>query len=262
MKLFFRKYGEGPPLVLLHGLFGMSDNWVTIGRRLAEKYEVYIPDQRNHGQSPHSDTFSYYALTEDLYEFLEDHELRNITLIGHSMGGKVAMNFALQNPQRIEKLAIIDISMRKYPFRQQHVDILNAIMSVDLDQVKLREEVAELLSGKIKSKAIVQVVLKNIYRISDDRLGWRLNAGAIYDNLEYIFEEVEQKGTFKKPALFVKGGLSDYITAEDRDQIMESFPSAEMVTVEDASHWVHADAPDELCAILSNFLDKDCIFRP
>ncbi|MBN1339667.1 MAG: alpha/beta fold hydrolase [Bacteroidales bacterium] len=262
MKLFYRKYGEGAPLVLLHGLFGMSDNWVTIGKKLAEKFEVFIPDQRNHGQSPHSNTFNYFALTDDLYEFIEDHGLRNIMLIGHSMGGKVAMNYAFQNPHRIEKVVIIDISLRKYPFRQQHVEILKAMQSLDFNTVTHRKEAGGILSEKIKPDAIVQVILKNIYRISGNRLAWRLNVKAVYDNLEYIFEGVEHSNPFKKPVLFVRGGKSNYISDEDTDLIGAAFPGAIIKTLENASHWVHAEAPDELCAVLSDFLEKECLYRP
>ena len=124
MKLFHRKYGEGQPLIILHGLFGISDNWVTIGRRLADKFEVYILDQRNHGQSPHSDVFNYYAMVEDLYEFIENHQLFNPIIIGHSMGGKVAMNFALEHPSKVSKLIIVDMSVRKYSARQIHLNII------------------------------------------------------------------------------------------------------------------------------------------
>ncbi|MCD4731315.1 MAG: alpha/beta fold hydrolase, partial [Bacteroidales bacterium] len=175
MKLFYRHYGEGQPVIILHGIFGISDNWVTIGRRLAEKFEVFILDQRNHGQSPHNDTFNYFALAEDLFEFIEDHQLTNPILIGHSMGGKVAMNFALEHPHRVNRFIVVDMSVRAYPARQQHMDILNAMLSINFDDISSREEVEQIITSTVKSPRISQFVLKNLYRIGKTRLAWRPN---------------------------------------------------------------------------------------
>lgn len=260
MKLFYRQYGEGQPLIILHGLFGISDNWVTIGRRLAEKFEVYIIDQRNHGQSPHSDTFNYYSLVDDLYEFIEDHQLINPVLTGHSMGGKVAMNFALEHPHRVDRLIVVDIGVKAYPARQQHMDILNAMLSVDFDSVSSRDEVEKIITSSVKSPRISQFVLKNLYRIGNTRLAWRLNVEAIYNNIENIFEAIDSPYTFDKPALFVRGGASDYIQPEDYDSIKKIFTKAQFQVIDKASHWVHAEKPDELCAVFSKFLEKDCEF--
>jgi pimeloyl-ACP methyl ester carboxylesterase len=260
MKLFYRHYGEGQPVIILHGILGISDNWVTIGRRLAEKFEVFIPDQRNHGQSPHSDTFSYYALTNDLFEFIEDHQLSKPILIGHSMGGKVAMNFALEHPHRIEKLIVVDISVRSYPARQQHLDIMEAMLSVDFDQYSTREGIEKIIHEKINSPAIAGFILKNLYRISRNRFAWRLNIKSIYTNIENVFEGVELPYSSDVPSLFIKGGVSDYIPEEDYPLILKKFPNARFHKIENASHWVHADAPDELCKTLSEFLEKKCEF--
>ncbi len=260
MKLFYRHYGEGQPVIILHGLFGISDNWVTIGRRLAEKFEVYILDQRNHGQSPHSETFNYYALVDDLFEFIEDHQIINPVLIGHSMGGKVAMNFALEHPHRVDMLIVVDMSVRHYPARQQHMDILNAMLSVDFDAISSREEVEEIITSRVKSPKISQFVLKNLYRIGKTRLAWRLNVDAIYNNIENVFEGINSPYSSEIPALFIKGGASDYIIDEDYDLILKKFPDARFTTIENASHWVHAEKPDELCAVFSKFLEKDCEF--
>jgi len=195
VKLFYRTYGEGQPVIILHGIFGISDNWVTIGRRLAEKFEVFILDQRNHGQSPHSDTFNYFSMVEDLYEFIEDHQLTNPILIGHSMGGKVAMNFALEHPHRVDKLIVVDMSVRHYPPRQQHMDVLNAMMSIDFDEIASRDEIEKIITGIVKSPKISQFVLKNMYRIGKTRLAWRLNVDSIYNNLENVFEGVDSPYT-------------------------------------------------------------------
>ncbi|OQX79366.1 MAG: hypothetical protein B6D61_03650 [Bacteroidetes bacterium 4484_249] len=184
MKLFYRQYGEGQPVIILHGLFGISDNWVTIGKRLAENFEVYILDQRNHGQSPHSNTFNYYALADDLFEFIEDRQLINPVLIGHSMGGKVAMNFALENPSKVDKLLIVDMGIKQYAARQSHINIIEAMINVDFDKISSRNDVENIISGKIDSPRIKQFVMKNLYRIGKNRFGWRLNIQAIYDNLQ------------------------------------------------------------------------------
>jgi esterase len=258
MKLFFRKYGEGKPLIILHGVFGISDNWVTIGRRLAGKFTVFIPDQRNHGQSPHSDTLNYYVLADDLIEFMEDHQIRNPILIGHSMGGKVAMKVALEYPKRIGKLVVIDISPRGYPSRQEHIEIIQAMKDVNFDQIDSRDEVEMAIAGKIRSEKIRLFILKNLYRIGRRRLGWRLNIEGIYRNIDAVAEPIESSFNYDKPCLFIRGGNSEYIPDEDYDLIVQLFPQAIIETIHDASHWVHAEKPDELCSLLSSFLQKTC----
>lgn len=192
-------------MIILHGIFGISDNWVTHGRRLAEQFEVFIPDQRNHGQSPHSDTFNYYSLADDLFEFIEDHQLHNPILIGHSMGGKVAMNFALDNPSRVDKLIVIDISLREYQARQEHIQILNAMRAVNFDQVFTREDVEEIVSQHLKSERIKLFILKNLYRIGQNRMAWRLNVESLYNNLEHVTIGVTSNFKYKKPTLFIAG---------------------------------------------------------
>lgn len=258
MKLFHRHYGEGTPVIILHGIFGISDNWVSIGRRIAERFSVFILDQRNHGQSPHSDYFTYPAMVEDLREFIDEHDLEHPVIIGHSMGGKVAMNFALEYPQEVEKLIIVDISPRAYPGRQVHQRMLEAMLAVNFDEVKTREEIDQLLQSAIESKRIRQFILKNLQRVNKDRLGWRLNVKSLNENLFNAFEGVAMGRQYTGPTLFVRGGASDYISQIDLPLISSLFPNAEVKTIPGASHWVHADAPDELCALLSDFLGKQC----
>jgi len=258
MKLFYRHFGDGEqPVIILHGLFGISDNWVTIGRRMAEKYEVFILDQRNHGQSPHSGTFNYYSLVDDLYEFIEDHGIINPVIIGHSMGGKVAMNFALEHSSKVDKLVIIDMSVRPYKVRKQHVEIIEALLSVDLRKVKSRAEVEKLVADKVESPRIIQFVMKNLYRVNEGTFAWRINIKSIYNNLENIFIGINSSYTFDKPTLFIKGELSDYILEGDYNLIKTSFPNAEFKTIKGATHWVHAEKPDELCDIFSDFMGKE-----
>lgn len=262
MQLFYRQFGEGRPLIILHGIFGVSDNWVTIGKRIAESFSVYIPDQRNHGRSPHSDFFTYPALVEDLREFITEHELENPILIGHSMGGKVAMNYALEYPEETGKLVVVDISVRKYPGRQAHQKLLDAMLSIDFDKVNSRAEVDRQLEECIDSFRVRQFILKNLQRVNRDRLGWRMNVEALSANLYNVFEGVEGMGrTYEGEVMFVRGGASEYIPLEDDSPIRSLFPKASIRTIGGATHWVHADAPDELCALFSEFLQKDCVFR-
>ena len=261
MKLFYRHYGEGPPLVILHGIFGLSDNWVSIGKKLAEKFSVYIPDQRNHGQSPHSDAFDYDVLSGDLEEFIRTHELENPVLIGHSMGGKVVMKYALENPEPINRLVVVDMSPRKYSPRLFHQKMIAAMLSVDFAATDSRTEIEEQLALSIPQPSIRQFMLKNLYRPERSTLAWRPNLEAISNNLAEVFEAIVSSNPYLGPSLFVRGGESDYITDSDRPAIKLLFPNSSIETIAGASHWVHSDKPDELCALFSWFLGKDCEFR-
>jgi pimeloyl-ACP methyl ester carboxylesterase len=258
MELFYHHFGQGAKLIILHGLFGISDNWVTIGKRLSEKYEVYIPDLRNHGRSPHSSVFTYPAMIEDVYDFYIQHGIQKAVLIGHSMGGKVAMNFALEYPEMLEKLIVVDISPRTYPYRQQHVEMIQAMSSVDFDLLITRTAVEDHLRAYITDEKIRLFVLKNLYRLDRGRLEWRLNLEAISANLDAIFEGLSAQSGFEKETLFIKGSLSSYITEEDIPLIKTYFPHSQISTIEGASHWVHSDKPGELCAVFSSFLGKEC----
>lgn len=247
-------------MIILHGLFGISDNWVSIARRLGEHYEVFVIDQRNHGQSPHSSTFNYFAMVDDLLEFMDDHQIVNPILIGHSMGGKVAMNFALEHPQKVHRLISVDMSVRPYPARQQHMEIIEAMLAVDFEKVHSRDEVEQQIAPAIQSERIKMFVMKNLYRINSHRFAWRINIKDIDANLENVFVGVESPYQFEKPSLFIKGELSDYILQEDYKLIKQKFPQAEFTTIKGASHWVHAEKPKELCAVLSKFLEHDCSY--
>jgi esterase len=257
MKLFFRRFGEGKPLVILHGLFGISDNWVTIGKRLAENHEVYIPDLRNHGQSPHSNVFNLQALTGDLEEFTGENNLKDIILIGHSLGGKTSMQFALQNPSMVKKIIVVDISLRKYSNYRDHQLLIDAMMRVDFSTAMRRSDVEKQLMKTIKSPRLCQFLLKNVYWRDKDTLGWRLNLTALNENLPSVFESPSGESQFPGPALFIRGGLSDYILDADLTEIKRKFPRAELSTIPSATHWVHADAPEEFLDVVNQFLLKE-----
>jgi esterase len=260
MQLFFRQYGSGKPVIILHGLFGQSDNWITVARRMAGHFSVFIPDLRNHGQSPRSPLLSYPAMADDLQEFIEDHQLADPILIGHSMGGKVAMTYTLEHPDMIAKLVIIDISPRKYPERNIHSQVLTYMLDLDLEAIKTRSEAEKILSGKIQEDRIRMFILKNLYYKLPGHLAWRLNLDAIAGSLDGLFEGITAEGVFTHPTLFIRGGLSDYIQDSDIPRIKSLFPAAQIALIPAASHWVHSDAPKELCKVLSLFLEKECDF--
>jgi esterase len=260
MKLAYRHFGNGNPVIILHGLFGQSDNWVTVARRIADQFSVYIPDQRNHGLSPHGLVHTYPALSDDLLEFMEEHGIQKTILIGHSMGGKAAMTFALEHPEMVEKLVIIDISPRKYPERNIHTQVITQMLSIDLDAITSRTQVEKILEERIPDARIRMFILKNLYYIQPGKLGWRLNLKSINNNLEELFDGIKIESKYNGPTLFIRGGKSDYIGDDDNRIISKLFPNASIKTISGASHWVHADAPEELCYLLSSFLERDCNF--
>jgi len=255
MKLFYREYGQGLPLIILHGLFGISDNWSTFGKTLQEKYHVYIPDMRNHGRSSHSPVFDFPSMTEDISGLIEDLGLYKPILIGHSLGGKVAMMVALNNPDLLDKLIIVDASPRKYARITEHLQLLNAMLSTDLSIAHSRSDVENQLKDKIKNQRLRQFILKNIYWKANDKLDWRLNLAVLNANLPLMFGGLESASVFTKPALFIRGGLSNYLMEDDIELIRKYFPEAIIHTIASAGHWVHADAPEEFLTVVMDFLN-------
>ena len=256
MKLFFRKSGSGQPVVILHGLFGLSDNWVTFARQLGEHYAVYVPDLRNHGQSPHSTVFDFSSLENDITELVEEIGSDRIFLIGHSLGGKTAMFFALHHPEIVRKLVVVDISLRKSPPDSEHQLLLNAMMDVDFSEANSRSDVEKQLQQTVKSQKLRQFLMKNVYWRDRHSLDWRLNLRAINENLMSVFEGVDVSGSYPGPALFIRGGSSEYVRDSDLDDLKMKFPGSELETIANASHWVHADAPGEFYSLVKNFLDR------
>lgn len=256
MQLFYRKYGQpgDQPLIILHGIFGISDNWATFGKRISQEgFEVFIPDQRNHGQSPQSDNFNYLALTDDLFDFIEDNRIRNPIILGHSMGGKVAMRFALENPNLVKKLIVVDISLKAYGPRIQHKKIIQAMKSINMSEINSRSDVEQQIEKFIPENHVRQFVLKNLYRKEKNEFEWRIYIAGIENNLDHMFDGIKVSTTFEKPALFVKGGASDYILLEDYEHIRFNFPNAEIISVADASHWVHVDSPERFYQLAMGF---------
>ncbi|ALI98774.1 alpha/beta fold hydrolase [Rufibacter tibetensis] len=253
MELNYKLLGEGQPLLILHGLFGTLDNWQTLGREFSKTFQVYLIDLRNHGRSPHSQEFSYQLMTDDLLEFIEQHQLQNPMIIGHSMGGKVAMNFALQNPDKLSKLLVADIAPKAYP--PHHDDIIAGFRSIDLNAIQNRQEADDQLAQKVDDVGTRMFLLKNLYRKDDNSFGWRLNLDSIEQNLDQILGNIESETPFTKPTLFLRGGNSRYIKPEqDIAQIQGLFPAAKIETIENAGHWLHAEQPQEFYRLTMQFL--------
>lgn len=258
MKLNFKKLGGGKPIIIMHGLFGASDNWLTVGKKLADHNSVYLLDLRNHGQSPHSDDFSFNGMVEDLLEFRSDHNLENISLVGHSLGGKIAMKYALRFPRYLDKLVIVDISPidRNSSNIQFIVNIIQAMKTLDFTIIQSRKQADESLMQEIPNLAIRQFLLKNLTREKDNSLTWKLNLSAIEQNIQILREGVFSKKPFSGPTLFLRGGNSDYIPLQDEELIPQLFPDAKISTIAGAGHWVHADAPVEVTNQILSFLSN------
>jgi pimeloyl-ACP methyl ester carboxylesterase len=264
MKLFYRKYGNGPPLVILHGLYGSSDNWVTIAKRLSDRFTVYLPDQRNHGQSPHSEIHDYDSMRDDLFELISDLRLKKFFLAGHSMGGKTAISFALKWPEMLNGLLIADISpfsneTERDSVYSQHSVILSAMLSFDLNKISTRSEAETILSEKISSEKIRELILKNLQRATDNTFIWKLNVRSLLKNLNKIMQGVERPTDYNQqisgfPVIFLKGDESEYIPVSDFRDILKVFPAAEIIEIPGAGHWIQVDKPDEVVKHMKRLL--------
>ncbi|MBT2557723.1 alpha/beta fold hydrolase [Hymenobacter sp. ISL-91] len=256
LQLHYRETGQGTPLVILHGLFGTLDNWQTLARRWAEAgHRVISADLRNHGRSPHSPEHTYPAMAADVLGLFEQLELGpETTLLGHSMGGKVAMRFALNYPDRLGKLIVVDIAPRASDMRHQDA-ILAGLNSVDFTQCTGRQAADDALARHISSFGVRQFLLKNLYRQEDNSFAWRVNLPVLTEQMASIGAEIMGARPFLKPALFINGGTSDYIDADDKRQgIPALFPNSQVATVLDAGHWVHSEKPDEVFGLVQSFM--------
>ncbi len=255
MKLYYHVTGHGHPLVILHGLFGSGDNFYTLSKFFGDKYKVYAVDQRNHGRSPHSDVFNYQAMAGDLNDLLVHEGVSSIYLLGHSMGGKTAMQFSLSYPERVDKLIAVDIGPRKYP--PQHDEIFEALFALDLDKYKTRGELDAALARYLSDYAVRQLLLKNVARDNAGSFTWKVDVKAIHRNYENVNAEIGADRPFLKPTLFLRGGRSRYVLDEDLPGIRALFPAARLVTVDGVGHWVHAEAPQEFASHVMEFLAEN-----
>jgi esterase len=262
MELFYRKYGKGPVVIILHGLFGSSDNWNSVAKKLEDKCTVILPDLRNHGKSPHSDTHDYESMSNDVFELAEKISPGKFFLAGHSMGGKTAMRVAIKWPWMINGLVVADIS----PFRtgsadseyKIHRSILETMLSLDLSQVSTREQAEKMLGEKGFDERITAFILKNLHR-KGSVFEWRINAPSLMKNLDEIISPLDRSraDSFRVtgfPVLFLKGERSGYLPESDYPDILKIFPAAEFKKISNAGHWLHADNQDEVVSNLREFI--------
>jgi esterase len=252
MNLFYRESGEGPPLIILHGLFGSSDNWYTLSKTFAERFKVFTVDQRNHGQSPHTDEHTYKLLTEDLEEFIRDRGIVQPMLLGHSMGGKTVMNYALKNPTLASKIVVVDMMPKAYPVHHDH--IVEGLESINLQTLTSRGEADKILSAKIPEADVRQFLLKNLTRASDNSFVWRINLPVLSKSIGEMVDQLVYTGRYEGPAFFVKGAKSNYYKPGDEKNVSELFPQATWATL-DTGHWVQAERPQEFAEAVLNFLN-------
>lgn len=235
--------GKGQPFLILHGFLGMSDNWKTLGNKYAEDFEVHLIDQRNHGRSFHSNEFSYDLLVEDLKNYIDFHKLDNCILLGHSMGGKTAMQFALTYPELISKLIVADIAPKIYPDHHQY--ILKALSEVDFSVQKSRKDIEHVLGNYIKENGVIQFLMKNVYRKDKQQLAYRFNLPVLLKKYKEVITNFNSVENFTNPTLFLKGSNSNYITKEDTILINSNFTNAKIDEISNSGHWLHAENPQE-----------------
>lgn len=244
--------GEGKPLLVLHGYFGMSDNWKTLGNQFSEDFQVHLIDQRNHGRSFHTAAFNYDLLAEDIYNYIEFHQLDEVYLIGHSMGGKTAMLFASKYPELVAKLIIVDISPKAYD--PHHNAILAGLNSIDFTQQNTRGKVDKQLSEYIPEFGVRQFLLKNVYWKEKGVLDFRFNLQSLTENNLEVGKALPANATFSKPTLFLRGEKSGYIISEEQMIINNHFPDYKVVTIKNAGHWLHAENPKDFYKEVCEFL--------
>ncbi|MHB1148646.1 MAG: alpha/beta fold hydrolase [Lutibacter sp.] len=244
--------GSGQPLIILHGYFGMSDNWKSLGAKFSENFEVHLIDQRNHGRSFHSEDFDYELLVEVLYNYIQHYQLKNTILLGHSMGGKVAMQFAVTYPELVDKLMVADISPKFY--NPHHEDILAALNTVNFSLQNTRKKVEDVLRIYIKEEGVLQFLLKNVYWKSKEELAFRFNLQSLMEHNSEVGEALPYFTHFNGETLFLKGEKSNYITEDDYALISAHFPNSKIITVKNAGHWLHAENPEQFYEEVINFL--------
>jgi len=244
--------GTGFPLLILHGFLGSGDNWITLGRKFSEHFEVHLIDLRNHGRSFHDDEMDLEVMCEDVLNYCKHYKLDNINIIGHSMGGKVAMHLAVNQAQLVRKLIVVDIAPKAYTRR--HDFIFKALKAVDFSIQKTRKEVDNQIALFIQKEAYRQFLLKAVYRKTKESLAFRFNLAVFIENYENIIETLPTYSQFNGDTLFIKGALSDYILNTDIPLIEAHFPNSQLVAIEDSGHWLHAEKPEELFTISLQFL--------
>ncbi|WP_324218444.1 alpha/beta fold hydrolase [Flavobacterium sp.] len=251
--LYSKIEGEGKPLVILHGFLGMSDNWKTLGTQYAQEgFQVHMLDLRNHGRSFHSEQFDYEVMVQDVLAYCEANNLISINILGHSMGGKIAMLYATTYPEKVEKLIVADIGPKFYP--QHHQAILEGLNAVDFSQKPTRTEVEETLAKYITDFGTRQFLMKSLYWKEPGQLAFRFNLDVFNKSMEQIGTALPENAIFEKSTLFLRGANSNYILEEDFSTIKHHFPTAEIITIKNAGHWLHAENPEDFYQATISFL--------
>lgn len=253
LELNYKSSGQGPALIILHGLFGSLDNWVTLSRTLSEEYSVFLVDQRNHGKSPHHSEWNYDVMAEDLHDFMDQHGIMQAHLLGHSMGGKTVIRFAGEYPERIDKLIVADMGIKQY--QPHHELILETLASIDLDKITSRSDAQSAMEETIQERGIIQFLLKGLGRDEQKQFRWKFNFEVINKNYANVLVGIQNDFPFEGPTLFLSGSESNYVIEEDRPAILESFPSAHFEVLQGAGHWLHADKPNEFLQQVLRFLN-------
>jgi len=262
MKLFYREYGDGEPIIIVHGLFGMSDNWISVAKALASDFKVYVPDMRNHGKSPYSPIHTYDAMSEDLSEFIKNRRIEKASFIGHSMGGKTVLQFAENHLEKVASLVVIDISPKQYfPnagfFKKalNHKVLLETMQKINLKEAKNRAELTKLLQTNFKNIFLLQLVLKNIYRDKNKQFRWKINIEALRKHLSEMRREIKLTEAVKSiKTLFIFGENSPYFEINDKIFIHARFPKAKIKIINGAGHLIHIEKENDLIKTISNFI--------
>jgi len=257
LELFYRKIGEGKPLIILHGLYGSSDNWLPIGKMLADTFSVYIPDLRNHGKSPHSEIHNYQVISEDICNFIEKNKLKNPSIIGHSMGGKAAVFFAKYFPELSRKIIVADISPFPYILSEnsiEHYYILSSLKKINLFRCNKYADIENELLIYFEDERLRNFLLKNVKKEPDGTMKWLINLPVLSNSLPEIFKGLSYSEKIKTPFLFVKGELSNYISKQDEMNIPNVFSDYHFEIISNAGHWLHAEEPEKFVSIVKRFL--------
>lgn len=251
--LYSKIEGTGKPLLIIHGFLGMSDNWRTLGSQfVTDGFQVHILDLRNHGRSFHSDEFSYELMVQDVVDYCQAHKLEKINIVGHSMGGKVAMLLAATHPELVDKLIVADIGPKFYP--QHHQDILAGLNAVDFSKKPSRNEVEEIMAKYVADLGTRQFLMKNLYWLEPGQLAFRFNLPVFNKNMDVIGVPLPENLIFEKPTLFIRGGKSNYILDNDFENIKYHFPNSIIETIPNVGHWLHAENPAAFYQIVTSFL--------
>lgn len=262
MKLFIREYGSGDPMIIIHGMLGMSDNWITIANQFADKYKVFLPDMRNHGLSPHEDLHTFDSMAEDINQFLDDRKIDDAIFVGHSMGGKVVLNFSDKYPEKVNKAVIVDISPRNYGLNHfehkdlvDHAELLDYMSTLNLSAFKSRQEINSIIRQKYNKEFIVQLLQKNITKEANNIFRWKPNVKILRKSLSELSREIKiNDSVCDIKSLFIFGSNSPYFTQDDYQYISQRFIDSEIKIIKGAGHAIHVEKKDDLIKEIKQFI--------